>query len=67
MGPISFEEIGTLSLNPKASPGKLILAIVLLLYLPLILHNIVLKKVVSLVFWQFYKYFINITQPLNIY
>lgn len=36
MGPISFEEIGTLlSLNPKASPGKLSLATVLLLYLPL--------------------------------
>lgn len=25
IGLISFEEIGTLSLNPKASPGKLIL------------------------------------------
>lgn len=43
LGPIYFEEIGTLSLNPKASAGKLIL-----------------KQ-------QFYKYFLNITQPLNTY
>lgn len=54
MGPISFEEIGTLSLNPKASPGKLILK-----------HSS--ENGCFTCFWQFYKYFLNITQPLNIY